>query len=108
MTKIGIELGIRAPFDAILKASKIADEHSVDYFLVPETHPESLGVDAFETILQIVGNIKNVTVGTGIVNVFSREKEETPSPILLVPHQIAVDLVRGGQFFFLKSVKFMP
>ena len=76
MTKIGIELGIKAPFDAILKASKIADEHSVDYFLVPETHPESLGVDAFETILQIVGNIKNVTVGTGIVNVFSREKEE--------------------------------
>ena len=76
MTKIGIELGIRAPFDAILKASKIADRHFVDYFLVPETHPESFGVDAFETIFQITNNVKNVTVGTGIVNVFSRDKEE--------------------------------
>jgi len=76
MTKIGIELGIRASQEAILKAAKIADKHFVDYFFVPETHPESFGVDAFETILKIASNIKNVTIGTGIVNVFSRDKEE--------------------------------
>jgi len=76
VTKIGIELGIRAPHAAILQASKIADKHFIDYFLVPETHPESFGVDAFETILEIVNNLQNVTVGTGIVNIFSRDKEE--------------------------------
>lgn len=76
MTKIGIELGIRAPHDAILQASKLADNHQIDYLFVPETHPKSFGVDAFKTILEVIKEAKNVTVGTGIVNIFSRDKKE--------------------------------
>ncbi len=74
--KLGIELGIRAPKKAIEKAAEIAEEHLIDYFFVPETHPKFYGVDAFETLSQISENIKHVKLGTGIVNVFSRSKEE--------------------------------
>lgn len=74
--KLGIELGIRAPKKAIEKAAEIAEEHLIEYFLVPETHPKFYGVNAFETLSQISENIKHVKLGTGIVNVFSRSKEE--------------------------------
>ena len=73
--KLGIELGIRAPKEAILKASKIAEKHSIEYFLVPETHPKFYGVDAFDTLEQISESMKHVKLGTGIVNVFSKSKE---------------------------------
>ena len=74
--KIGIELGIRAPKKAIEKAANIAEKHLIDYFLVPETHPKFYGVDAFQTLSQISESIRHVKIGTGIVNVFSRSKEE--------------------------------
>jgi len=74
--QIGIELGIRAPRKAIEKAAKIAERHLIKYFFVPETHPKFYGVDAFQTLSQISQNIKKVKLGTGIVNVFSRSKEE--------------------------------
>jgi len=74
--KLGIELGIRAPKKAIEKAAEIAEEHLIEYFLVPETHPKFYGVDAFETLSQISKDIRHVKLGTGIVNVFSRSKEE--------------------------------
>ena len=74
--KLGIELGIRAPKKAIEKAAEIAEEHLIEIFLVPETHPKFYGVNAFETLSQISENIKHVKLGTGIVNVFSRSKEE--------------------------------
>jgi len=74
--KLGIELGIRAPKKAIEKAAEIAEEHLIEYFLVPETHPKFYGVDAFETLSKINENIRHVKLGTGIVNVFSRSKEE--------------------------------
>ncbi len=73
--KLGIELGIRAPKEAILKASKIAEKHSIEYFLIPETHPKFYGVDAFDTLEQISESMKHVKLGTGIVNVFSKSKE---------------------------------
>ncbi len=76
MTKFGIELGIRASQNSIEKAAQIADNHQIEYFLVPETDPKFYGVDAFGTLLQISENIKNVKLGTGIVNVFSKSKEE--------------------------------
>ena len=76
MTNIGIELGIRAPIEAIERAAQIADDNNVEYFLVPETHPEFFGVDALDTILKISEKVKNVKVGTGIINVFSRTREE--------------------------------
>jgi len=76
VTNIGIELGIRAPIEAIERAAQIADNNSVEYFLVPETHPEFFGVDALETILKISKKIKHLKLGTGIINVFSRTQEE--------------------------------
>ena len=76
MTKIGIELGIRAPIEAIERAAQIADDNSVEYFLVPETHPEFFGVDALDTLLKISEKVKHVKLGTGIINVFSRTQEE--------------------------------
>ena len=73
MEKIGIILGYRAPLNTIKNAAIIA-EHSnkIDYFFVPETHPKFYGVDAFETVQSLSEVAKKVTLGTGIVNVFSR------------------------------------
>ena len=76
MTDIGIELGIRAPIEAIERAAQIADDNHLEYFLVPETHPEFFGVNALDTILKISKKVKNVKLGTGIINVFSRTQEE--------------------------------
>jgi len=76
VTNIGIELGIRAPIEAIERAAQIADNNSVEYFLVPETHPEFFGVDALETILKISKKMKHTKLGTGIINIFSRTQEE--------------------------------
>ncbi len=90
--QIGIELGIRAPRKAIEKAAKIAEKHLIKYFLVPETHPNFYGVDAFQTLSQISENIKKVKLGTGIVNVFSRSKEE------IADHANQLHKKTGGNF----------
>jgi len=90
--KIGIELGIRAPKKAIEKAANIAEKHLIDYFLVPETHPKFYGVDAFQTLSQISESIKHVKIGTGIVNVFSRSKEE------IADHANQLHKKTGGNF----------
>lgn len=74
MIHIGIELGIYADSAAVFKAAKIAQQKNVNFF-VPETHPKKFGVDAFETILSLRDVIKKGTVGTAVVNVFSRDKE---------------------------------
>jgi alkanesulfonate monooxygenase SsuD/methylene tetrahydromethanopterin reductase-like flavin-dependent oxidoreductase (luciferase family) len=74
--KIGIELGIRAPLDAIKRAVQIADSNSLEYFLVPETHPKVFGVDALDSLLKMSEKVNHVKLGTGIINVFSRTKEE--------------------------------
>jgi len=76
VTKIGIELGIRAPIEAIERAAQIADNNYVEYFLVPETHSEFFGVDALNTLSNISEKVKHVKLGTGIINVFSRTQEE--------------------------------
>jgi len=74
--KFGIELGIKAPIDAIQRATLIAESCGIDYFFIPETNPKVIGVNAFDAIQSIIGKISNVTVGTGIVNVFSRSPQE--------------------------------
>jgi len=76
VTKIGIELGIRAPMEAIERAAQIADNNFVEYFWVSETHPEFFGVDALHALLKISEKVKHVKLGTGIINVFSRTREE--------------------------------
>jgi alkanesulfonate monooxygenase SsuD/methylene tetrahydromethanopterin reductase-like flavin-dependent oxidoreductase (luciferase family) len=75
MVQFGVELGIRAKKNAIKKASLIADENTLDYFFVPETHPKFVGVDAFETLSEIADKTRNITLATGIVNVYSRNKQ---------------------------------
>ncbi|MCH2405596.1 MAG: LLM class flavin-dependent oxidoreductase [Nitrosopumilus sp.] len=76
MAKIGVELGIRAPVKAIERAAQIADDNSVEYFFVPETHPGFFGVNALEVLSNISKKVKHVKLGTGIINVFSRTQEE--------------------------------
>jgi len=76
VTEIGIELGIRAPIKAIERAAQIADDNSVEYFFVPETHPGFFGVDALDALSNISEKVKHVKLGTGIINVFSRTQEE--------------------------------
>lgn len=77
--KRGIELGINADLSSILEAAKIANKNSIDYFFVPETNPDILGVNAFDALEKIADKDQNITIGTGIVNVFSRTKEQLAS-----------------------------
>ncbi len=76
MTKIAIELGIRATMDSIKRAARIADENLVECFFVPETHPQFFGVDALDALSKISESVKHVKLGTGIINVFSRTQED--------------------------------
>ena len=92
MTKIGIELGIRAPIEAIKRAAQIADDNSVEYFFVPETHPGFFGVNALDALTNISKKVMHVKLGTGIINVFSRTQEE----ILDAANQIYTKT--GGKF----------
>jgi len=68
VTKIGVELGIRAPIEAIKRAAQIADNNSVEYFFVPETHPGFFGVNALDVLSNISEKVKHVKLGTGIIN----------------------------------------
>jgi len=74
MKQIGMELGIRAPLSAVEKAAIIADRQMLDYYFIPETHPNFMGVNAFEALTRIIPKIEHVILGTAIVNVFSRTK----------------------------------
>lgn len=77
MTKIGIELGIRAPYETIRDAALISQRSKkVCYFFVPETHPKFIGVDAFGVIKKLSKEGLDIKLGTGVVNVFSRSKKE--------------------------------
>ena len=80
MIKIGIELGIRAPLDAINRAVQIADSNSLEYFLVPETHPKVFGVDALDSLLKMSEKVNHVKLGTGIINVFSTTSSTVSLP----------------------------
>ncbi len=92
MTKIGIELGISAPMEAIERAAQISDDNYVEYCLVPETHPEFFGVDALHALLKISEKVKYVKLGTGIINVFSRTREE------ILDYACHIHTKTGGKF----------
>ena len=74
--KRGIELGINATLQSIQKAAQIANQSKIDYFFVPETNPAVMGVDAFDALEKISNGKCDMALGTAIVNVFSREKEQ--------------------------------
>jgi alkanesulfonate monooxygenase SsuD/methylene tetrahydromethanopterin reductase-like flavin-dependent oxidoreductase (luciferase family) len=73
--KTGIEFGIRAPLSAIKKAATITDANRLDFYFVAETHPNFAGVDALEALYSIASKVQNTTLGTGIVNVYSRNRK---------------------------------
>lgn len=76
MKSFGIELGIRAPQGAVVEAGNLAKFYDLDYYFVPETHPDHLGVDAFKSLCSVASPYTNTVIGTAVVNVFSRSKQE--------------------------------
>ena len=85
--RIGIELGIRAPAEAVRKAAKLAGSYT-EYFLVPETHPHIMGVDALNMIQEVSADIPDhAYVGTGVINVFSRTSMDMLNQALCI-HRI--------------------
>ena len=74
--KYGLELGIRAEMEPTIRAAEIARKNELDYFLVPETHPKMAGVNAFDALERIYDRGGMTTIGTGIVSVHSRYKED--------------------------------
>ncbi|MXX21399.1 MAG: LLM class flavin-dependent oxidoreductase [Cenarchaeum sp. SB0661_bin_35] len=75
-TRIGVELGIRAPAKAVRRAAELAGSYA-EYFLVPETHPRIMGVDALDMLLEVSAGLPSrARMGTGIINVFSRTRED--------------------------------
>jgi len=96
MVKIGIELGIRTPFKTIKKAASIAqDSNNIDFFLVPETHPKFMGVDAFQTLENLSKDVHKIRIGTGIVNIFSRSEDEILNKSKKIFHQTHGNFILG-------------
>ncbi len=54
----------------------MADDSNIDYFFIPETNPSVIGVNALDTIMSLGSQVNKITLGTGIINVFSRTQEE--------------------------------
>jgi len=96
MVKVGVELGIRAKLETIKKAAIIADKtEKIDYFFIPETHPKFIGVDAFETLQNIMGDMHKTCIGTGIVNVFARSEQDTLNKAKEIFHGTKENFVLG-------------
>ena len=70
-----------------LKRAQIADEVGIDSIWVAE----AWGQDAFTTMVQLVERTKNVQVGTGIVNIYSR------TPAALAQHFATIDELSEGR-----------
>ncbi len=71
-----------------LKAAQLADELGYDSFWVPE----AWGYEIFQLLAEMAVHTKNIKLGTGIVNVFSR------SPGLIAMSAATVDEISGGRF----------
>ena len=70
-----------------LRAAQLADELGYDSFWVPE----AWGYEAFGVLTEIACKTKNIKVGTGIVNVFSR------TPGLLAMNAATLDEISEGR-----------
>lgn len=73
---------------AVLRYAQEADELGYDSFWMPE----AWGYEAFSLLTEIACHTKNIRLGTGIVNVFSR------SPGLLAMHAATLDEISEGRF----------
>lgn len=72
---------------SILRYAQIADELGYDSFWLPE----AWGYEAFSLLTEIAIHTKNIKVGTGIVNVFSR------SPGLMAMQAATLDEISEGR-----------
>ena len=71
-----------------LRAAQLADELGYDSFWVPE----AWGYEIFSLLTEMAGSTKNIKLGTGIVNAFSR------TPALLAMHAATLDEISEGRF----------
>ncbi|MEE8312571.1 MAG: LLM class flavin-dependent oxidoreductase [Candidatus Binatia bacterium] len=72
----------------VLRYAQIADELGYDSFWLPE----AWAYEVFSLLTEIAVHTKNIKIGTGIVNVFSR------SPGLLAMHAATLDEISEGRF----------
>ncbi|TFH24292.1 MAG: LLM class flavin-dependent oxidoreductase [Myxococcales bacterium] len=72
----------------VLRYAQIADELGYDSFWLPE----AWAYEVFSLLTEIAVHTKNIKIGTGIVNVFSR------SPGLLAMHAATLDEISDGRF----------
>ena len=72
----------------VLRYAQMADEMGYDSFWIPE----AWGYEAFSLLTEIAVHTKNIKLGTGIVNVFSR------SPGLIAIHAATLDEISEGRF----------
>jgi F420-dependent oxidoreductase-like protein len=89
MSRIGIALGAvhDRPFAEIAEFARGAEGHGYDALFVPE----AWGRDAFVTLGALARVTERITLGTGIVNVYSR------TPALLAMAAITLDELSGGR-----------
>ncbi len=73
---------------AVLRCAQEADELGYDSFWIPE----GWAYEAFSLLAEIAVHTKNIKLGTGIVNVFSR------SPGLMAMHAATLDEISEGRF----------
>ncbi len=67
--KFGVILGTKAPSSIIRKAAKICDDAGIDSFWIPETTEYG----AFSVLGYLASHTKNITLGSGIINVYTRQ-----------------------------------
>src|SRR6185295_13264085 len=79
-----------APREEILSYVKAVDDLGYDTIFVPE----AWGRDAFSTLGWIAANTKNIRLGPGIVNVFSR------TPALIAQSIATLDEISGRRALF--------
>ena len=72
----------------VLRYAQMADELGYDSFWLPE----AWGYEVFSLLTEMAVHTKNIKIGTGIVNVFSR------SPSLLAMHAATLDEISEGRF----------
>ena len=89
MSRIGIALGAMhdRPFAEVAAFAKAAEANGYDAIFVPE----AWGRDAFVTLGALARVTERITLGTGIVNVYSR------TPALLAMAAITLDELSGGR-----------
>ena len=77
------------------RAAELAGSYA-GYFLVPETHPRIMGVDALDMILEVSADLPSrACMGTGVINVFSRTREDMLDQALRIHRTVGERFILG-------------